>query len=238
MIECFVYDMVFALSGESEQTNAEEGRLDKLKLRVVSATGYLLPLLASFPPLMGWAGLMTLPFALFLLIMAGRLPEIHVSLPYLFFGGNVFDIMLMLSGLGLLIASVAYLRSRKSEGLVASGPYKVVRHPQYFGLILFTAAMTSRSIWMLTHTFGMSWLTTYHTLVVWYAMLLAYIGLALIEELHLSKTHPQEWGSYRERVGFLFPLANSRHRILEVFVPILVLGLMMYGLAVYSTWWT
>jgi protein-S-isoprenylcysteine O-methyltransferase Ste14 len=203
---------------------------------LVGIVGYLLPLLASFPPIFGWAGLMTLPLVLFLIAMAGRIPELPLSLPYLFLGGSLVDILLMLGGFLLLLYSVLYLWRKKPSGLVSGGPYRVVRHPQYLGLILLTAAMTSRSIWVLSHTFGMGWLSLQNTLYLWYAMLLAYVVLALIEELHLAKTYAASWQDYRGRVGFLLPLVKHHRRTVEIITPLMLLSGMMYLLAYYNTW--
>ena len=228
--------LVVEVSTENSADQGNTNRVERLKMRLVSIAGYLLPLLASFPPIFGWAGLMTLPLVLFLIAMAGRIPELPVSIPYLFFGGSPVDILLMLGGFLLLLYSVLYLWRKKPSGLVSGGPYRFVRHPQYLGLILLTAAMTSRSIWVLSHTFGMGWLSIQNTLYLWCGMLVAYVVLALIEELHLAKTYDVSWNDYRGRVGFLLPFIRHRRRLVETAIPLVLLGGMTYLLAYYSTW--
>jgi protein-S-isoprenylcysteine O-methyltransferase Ste14 len=90
-------------------------------------------------------------------------------------------------GLGLFVYSILYLKRKKKRGMVTSGPYKFIRHPQYLGMILVMLASTSWSVWILTNTFGVGFLTPNQTIGVWFLALLTYILLAYIEEQALIR---------------------------------------------------
>jgi len=201
--------------------------LRRLEDKITGVIAYVLPLLASFPPMLGWAGLMTLPFIFFLTSILVRFAELPSSLGYLLLGGSALDVGASVLGLALLALSVVYMRSRKSSGLVISGPYRFVRHPQYLGLILFTASMTSRSVWMLTHTFGVGWLSLEQTVFLWYAMSVSYAIIAGVEELQLSKKFPDDWPGYREATGFMLPAVSTKNRAIETLILLVCFGLLL-----------
>jgi protein-S-isoprenylcysteine O-methyltransferase Ste14 len=175
----------------------------------------------------GWVGLMTLPLAMFLFLLMGRLDDLPWLIPRLLFDGSIIDDFLMVGGLLIVIVSVVYLHLKKGEGLVTGGPYTYVRHPQYTGIMLFTAAITSRSLFALVSTDGVGWLDELSTLFVWYALLLTYLCLASIEELHLSETFGEEWTEYQGRTGFMLPLIRSKSKAVELTLTVGVLGGMM-----------
>ena len=217
----------------TDQLKMEMSRRERIRSALSSAVGYIIPLFMSTPGL--YAGIMTLPFLSYLVLMFTS----QEGLSYLFLGGGLFENILLILSLLLLIYSVGFLWRTKSEGLVTEGPYRLVRHPQYLGIILFTGVLTSRSIWVLLNTFGLGYLRPWETLVVWYVMVLAYVGLALFEERHLRGAYEQEWPDYRGRVGFLVPLISSDRRWLEIVITLVLLaGFMSLLLLVNSTlWW-
>ncbi|MFW9962749.1 MAG: methyltransferase family protein [Candidatus Sifarchaeia archaeon] len=219
---------------EAKEDIYEISGLQRLKLRMVTIIGYVLPFLASIPPMLGWAGLMTVPLIFFIIIMGGRFPELPVSIPYLLFGGSILDAFVVIFGIVILISSIIALRREKSKGLVTSNIYRLVRHPQYLGLILFTAGLTSRSVWILMNTFGVGWLNVQETILVWIAVLVVYICLAGIEELHLASTFDVSWSEYRDRVGFLIPLPVRLPRALEILLAIVIPISLLYGLIFFN----
>ena len=206
-----------------------ESRLQQLKMKVISLVSYILPLLASVPPMLGWAGLMTVPLLFFLIVMGGRFPELPVSLPYLFLGGTTLDTIVIVTGFIMIVVSVVVLWREKSKGLVTHNFYRLVRHPQYLGLILFTAGLTSRSVWILMHTFGIGWLSVQGTIIVWILMV-----IASIEELHLSKVFSESWTEYQGRVGFIIPFPVKLSRALEVVLAIILPVILLYGLIFFN----
>ena len=197
--------------------------------------GYSVPLVQSLPPLGIWTGLMTLPFASYLVMIFTNLP---VNLPralseflgWLFVPLLIPEKALVVIGLLVLVYSVAYLRTRKKEGLITSGPYRLVRHPQYLGMILSTLGLTSWSVWILYNTFGIGFLSPLQTIGVWFIELFAYILLAQIEELYLSKNHGESLESYRSQVPLFIPFLRTSRKDLDILVSILVPALLLFAL--------
>jgi protein-S-isoprenylcysteine O-methyltransferase Ste14 len=216
---------------------------DKRRTAFFGIAGWLIPLLASAPSLFIWAGLMTLPLVIYLALMFLSLfnPAIKFhgqspSIPYflsaievLLLGGpHLPDQVMSLLGIFTMIYATVYLNRRRKGGLVTSGPYRLVRNPQYLGAILFIINLTSRSFREVLGDVG--WLGPRGTLLVWFGTLGAYVLLALVEEIHLSRLFGDAYDSYRSRTPFLIPFLSIRRRWLEIAVSVLVPALLLWGL--------
>jgi len=187
--------------------------------------GYFVPFVQSLPALGGWVGLMTLPFATYLIMFFMNLPVSLVDVLSAFFAP--FPILIperafIIIGLFLLVYSVAYLRIKRKVGLVTSGPYRLIRHPQYLGMILTTLGLTSWSVWILNNTFGVGFLSPSQTICVWFIELFAYIFLAHIEELFLSRNYGKIFSDYRSQVPFLIPFLKTNRKDLDILVSVLI----------------
>jgi len=205
----------------------EKSLLRRLFLRVA---GYLVPLFQSLPPLGVWTGLMTVPLIGYLVMLFSSLPEsLSIALEDLFTDSAfLFDKVWIVTGLLIFCYSSAYLKIKGSGGLIASGPYRLVRHPQYLGIILFTLGLTTRSYWILTNTFGIGFLTPQQTIAAWFIELLVYVLLASIEELYLSKEYEESFGNYRNKTPFLIPLVKTKNKILDALVSILIPAILLW----------
>lgn len=176
----------------------EMDRVERIKRTLADALAYIIPLVMSTPGL--YAGLMTMPLLAYLELTLFS----QGGISYLLLGGSTIENAVLILGLVFFLYSVLCLWRTKPKGLVTGGPYRIVRHPQYLGLILFTAVLTSRSVWVLLNTFGIGFLKPYETIDVWFLMVVAYVGLAMFEEPHLPRSL---CGS---RVGFgRAPLSRS-----------------------------
>ena len=196
-------------------------------MHILSLTSYLLPLASSIPPF--WSGIMTLPFLLYLIGMVGNWQVIT-------YPTDLINLIAVFGSLFLFIYCVLYLWRRKREvGLVTTGPYRFVRHPQYFSVIVFTFILTFQSVWILQHTFGIGWLSADQTILLWVAMLLAYTTIALVEERHLSFVFGSSWEDYRTHVGFLIPFVKFESKLHEAIVCLVIpvvtlyIGLFLFG---------
>jgi len=221
---------VLEVSDEMESVEPDS-IVDRIKLKITTAIGYLLPLIVSVPPMITWGALMTVPFIVYLILMMSNLienpPFPNLSNPY-----TLTTSIIQIIAIIFLIWSVVYLRKEKTEGLVTSGPYRFVRHPQYLSLIMLTAIMTYQSVWILLHTDGIGWLSPDETKTLWLLMLAAYAVIALIEEMHLQKRFGTKWSEYRNRVGPLIPFAKYKSYTIEmlsrIIIPYAILEILLY----------
>lgn len=199
----------------------------KLKQLFLDFGGWLMPLVVSAPSLFIWAGLMTMPLVVYLVLMFLSIftpaiqtnavpgPYILPALDVLLLGGPHWpDKIVSITGILIMVGSAVYLKRNRSKGLVTGGPYKIVRNPQYFGAILFICNLTSRSYREVLGDVG--WLGPTGTLVVWFGTLAAYIGLAFVEDKHLLQLFGEEYRDYRNKTPFLVPFLRSRHILVEI----------------------
>jgi protein-S-isoprenylcysteine O-methyltransferase Ste14 len=221
----------------------KESLVERLRSVFFDVAGWLIPLIASGPSLFIWAGLMTMPLIVYLVLMflslfnpairfhgqAPSVPYFLTALDVMLLGGpHLPDKVMSILGIFIMVYATVYLRIKREKGLVTSGPYRWVRNPQYFGATLFIINMTSRSYREVLGDVG--WLGPRGTLLVWIGTLLAYILLALVEELHLTQTFGEAYTAYKEQTAFLIPFVVTRRRWLEIAVSIVVPIVLLWGL--------
>ena len=205
---------------------------ERIRSRFLKVAGYLVPLVQSLP---AWTGLMTLPFATYLIMMFTNLP---VNLPralsdFFFMPFLIPEKAFIIIGLLILVYSVAYLRMKKKEGLITSEPYRLVRHPQYLGMILSTLGFTSWSVWILNNTFGIGFLNPSQTVGVWFIELFAYILLAYVEEHYLFRNYGEYFENYKIQVPFFIPFLRTNRKDLDILVSILIPAILLFVSARY-----
>lgn len=218
---------------ESSRLLADNEHMKRIKESLTGAVAYIIPLVMSAPSF--YMGLMTVPFLVYLIVTIVGLPVTQGPVVYLLLGGSPLDNGLLFFSLVFLLYSVVFLWRKKPKGLVTAGPYRVVRHPQYLSLIVFTAVLTSRSVWILQSTFGIGLFSAPETIAIWFLMVIAYVGLALFEERHLSVVFRNEWPDYSMRTGFLVPFIASQRRWLEIALSFLIFAGLLFGLLSFSS---
>ena len=209
--------------------------VERIRSGFLKVAGYLVPLVQSLPPLGIWTGLMTLPFASYIILMFTNLPvNLPRALSEFFTPFLIPEKAFIIIGFSILIYSIAYLRTNKKEGLITSGPYRLVRHPQYLGMILSTLGFTSWSIWILNNTFGIGFLSKSQTIGVWFIELFIYILLAHIEELYLYRNYGEPFENYKSQVPFFIPFLKTNRESLNILVSILIPAILLFGLIIRS----
>jgi protein-S-isoprenylcysteine O-methyltransferase Ste14 len=133
-------------------------------------------------------------------------------------------------GILLIVYSRIYIQTRKREDLVTSGPYGLVRHPQYLGMILTTLGFTSWSIWWLRNTFGIGFLNPSQTILLFFFELFAYIFLANIEERYLVENYGESYLDYRAHVPFFIPVLQTGNKIQETVITVMIPSIALLGL--------
>lgn len=229
------------------QNHRQTTLAERLRPPFLEIAGWLIPLVASAPSLFIWAGLMTMPLVVYLVIMFLSLfnPTIQFhgqepSVPYflaaidvLLLGGpHLPDKVISILGILIMVYATVYLNIKRKKGLVTSGPYRLVRNPQYFGAILFISNLTSRSYREVLGDMG--WLGPTSTLLVWLGTVGAYILLAWVEEIHLSRVFGEAYSEYRSKTAFLIPFAVTRFRWLEIAISIVLPALLLWALVLLN----
>ena len=111
----------------------------------------------------------------------------------------MFGRVVAVAGFVIFLATcVQFLFQRRNTKVVTSGLYSVVRHPQYFGIIVVSLGIT---IMCLQSRFGAG-----GVVVIWLFQVLGYVLLAVYEEQRLMKEYEEEYQSYKEKVPFIFPV--------------------------------
>lgn len=95
---------------------------------------------------------------------------------------------------GLVTFLKAYLEIRRGEGgLVTTGVYSVVRHPQYLGIMLLTLGLTIRIMRAIAF-------------IAWFTLVFGYLLLASSEDGQLQEEFREKYPGYKRRVPFVLPL--------------------------------
>ena len=100
------------------------------------------------------------------------------------------------------------------------------------GVILFACNLTSRSYREVLGDVG--WLGPAGTLMVWLGTLGAYVLLAWVEEMHLSRVFGQAYSEYRNNTAFLIPFVVTRRRWIEIVASIAFAVLLLWALVLLS----
>lgn len=134
---------------------------------------------------------------------------------------------LILLGLAIYLLSLYQLLKHRGrgEGLLTAGLYKIVRHPQYLGIFLWTLGFAVIG-WRLINY--MMWLTLCY----------GYTLLAIYEENGLEKVFDQEYTRYKNRTPIIIPylkiksasklISNSAAKILLTTIIYIILLLALY----------
>lgn len=125
---------------------------------------------------------------------------------------DVYGDIFIIVGLLVLFLGVAAWLNTKYQGrrLVDSGIYRLTRHPQYLGYILWSYGM------LILSTYNQApWRTPTAITLNWLVSSLILVGLALVEEINLRLDDGLNYVEYADRVSFMFPLPRLVRRIVS-----------------------
>ncbi|MCB2207675.1 MAG: HEAT repeat domain-containing protein [Bacteroidetes bacterium] len=105
-----------------------------------------------------------------------------------------------------------WLQSRLgSKGVATRWIYKISRHPQYLGWIIWSYGLMLFS--MTENNMKKSW--GFGTSFPWLIMTMIIIAICMIEELSMKDKYGEEYDEYRKKTPFLFPLPKWMKAILK-----------------------
>ena len=146
-----------------------------------------------------WFGFMIFPLIVYVSGLMWAHPEFlgaQVNL-LLFLERLVLGRIVAVTGFVIFIAACIQFLRRNGK-VITTGLYSVVRHPQYFGIVVMTLGISIMCI-------RFTWSTDPEVLYVWLIQVLGYVLLAAYEEQYLIREHKREYQQYRDEVPFIFP---------------------------------
>ena len=109
-------------------------------------------------------------------------------------------------GLALYIYCLIYQISHPKR-LIKTGPYRIIRHPQYLSFIILTFGLTLISLQTNPITIFDSFEVNGYTIIfyIWTTEVIAYIILAKIEDFVLKAKFGEDFLEYALNVPSMFP---------------------------------
>ena len=181
--------------------------INKITSVATSVSSVLIPIFQYVPCTAIWFGIMSVPFIAYLAFFFQN-PGIFVTdLAFLF---SSYEIYIIIIGFTLYISSLIYQITHRKR-LIRTGPYRIVRHPQYVSLIIMTFGMT-------LVVFKTSPVVNFELnineysfmLLIWAGEVLAYIILAKIEDYALKAKYGDEFLDYANQVSFMIPFLKIK----------------------------
>jgi len=188
---------------EEEKCN----KLTKIKDFFLKFSGYFILLLQYVPTTSIWFGIMSLPLIGYLTFFFIN-PSIAWK-DFLFFISSP-EFYLTIFGMIVFLYSLIHLIRNRKDGLIKTGFYKYIRHPQYLGIIIMTLGLTLFCVRATSPVSIISGIMVDFSgiLFIWIAEVLLYIILGKIEDLSLKAKFGGEFLEYAEKVSFMLPFIN------------------------------
>jgi protein-S-isoprenylcysteine O-methyltransferase Ste14 len=169
----------------------------------------------------GWAiSVMSIPLLPYLFHLLAGQANTEREIQVLFFSNEfmVGRIIALIGFMVLVLAAMQFLWNRpRGVGLIKTGAYSVVRHPQFTGIIIVTIGLT-----VMVLTLGGNQL---QIIGLWMIQILGYIGIGRYEEKHLLRRYGESFRQYKRDVPFMFPIKRPS-RIPETLFTILIAALL------------
>jgi hypothetical protein len=206
-----------------------EGAYKKLRHLFESLIAVLLFSFQQIPVVFTWTWPMLWPLGAYFTSMLWMNSEVSpIQIHILFFEPRLMPGRII-AAIGFILFLIALFQFIKQRGqLASSGFYSIVRHPQYFSLIIMAYGIS-----VMASEYGGSSAAGSILLnlpgVPWLVLVYGYALLAFFEESRLTKEHEQ-YRQYKKQVPFLFPV-HSKSRIEEAILSITIILVMWFILA-------
>ncbi len=188
---------------EEEKYNKET----KAKDLILKFSGYFIPVLQYVPNTSIWFGIMSLPLIGYLIFFF-----INPSIAWQDFLFYILspELYLAIFGAVIFLYSLIHLIRNRKAGLIMTGLYKYVRHPQYLGIIIMTSGLTLLCLRTTSPISILPGIMVDYSgiLFIWAVEVVLYIILGKIEDLSLKAKFEGEFLEYAEKVSFMLPFIN------------------------------
>jgi protein-S-isoprenylcysteine O-methyltransferase Ste14 len=159
-----------------------------------------------------WLPILDISHQLMALGDVAYLPYAALVYPLVILGLDIRDgIPWVVMGVGSAIfigSTLTWMKARyEGRGVADSWLYRLSRHPQYLGWILWSYGML---LFVLRHSelshFKIGW--SMPSSLPWLISTLVIVGVALTEELRMARTYGTTYTVFRDRTPFLLPLPS------------------------------
>ncbi|MEM2111242.1 MAG: hypothetical protein QXX08_05115 [Candidatus Bathyarchaeia archaeon] len=191
-------------------------------------------LLQTMPAVGPWISLMFVPLGYYLLLYFMWHPEyLGHNISILFSQQTLLGQIVTVAGLAIFLEACIQFLGKHGK-IITTGLYAVVRHPQYFGILIVTFGLSISCVQLQHSSAGGISLDTFrlNTFFIWFVEVLGYILLAYYEEYSLSKEYGEEYQEYKQKVPLLFPVPSPA-RIPQPFfslITALIIALLFFML--------
>lgn len=108
---------------------------------------------------------------------------------------------------------LVWMQSRFSnKGVATSWIYRISRHPQYLGWIIWTYGLIIYA--PLINQMKKTWNVA--SSLPWLLMTMIIIGICMLEEIKMRKQYGDQYNRYRDKTPFLFPLPGWFKKIIKL----------------------
>jgi len=185
---------------------------DKIKNKITSIStsisSILIPIFQYVPCTTVWFGIMSVPLISYLVFFFQDPGILYQDGQFLIRSQGFY---ILLFGLIIYFYSLIFQLSHRKQ-LIRKGPYRFVRHPQYFAFIILTLGLTLISFETSpVFNFNLGNLEGKTILfLIWIGEVLAYIVLGKIEEVALKARYGDEFSRYANEVPFIVPFLKIK----------------------------
>ncbi|NHJ23909.1 MAG: hypothetical protein EAX89_05005 [Candidatus Lokiarchaeota archaeon] len=176
---------------------------DKVKSISFNLSSIVIPILQYVPCASIWHGIMSIPLISYIVYFFQNPAILQNDLNFFYrFHGTYIAYF----GLALYVFCLIYQITHRRR-LIQTGPYKIIRHPQYLAFIILTFGLTLVSFQTYPITIFDPFEVNGYTIIfyIWILEVLAYVTLAKIEDISLKAKYGEIFVDYAMRVPSLFP---------------------------------
>ena len=180
--------------------------LERIKTLSHNISSIIIPILQYVPTASIWHGIMSIPLITYLFFFLERPLIMQNDLSFFTVSNQYFGSYIAYIGLGLYLYCLIYQLTHRKR-LLKTGPYRIVRHPQYLSLIILISGLTLISFQTSPITIFNPYEVNSYMIVfiIWILETLAYITLAKIEEFSLKAKYGETFIDYTNNIPFMYP---------------------------------
>ena len=174
--------------------------MNKIKKTAINISSIFVLFFQYLPTASYYFGIMSIPFFVYLGLFL-KSPLANQDIKYWPLEYSITILAILFS-----VYCWIYLYRHRDEGLVSTGPYKYIRHPQYIAVIIAITVLSCTSYFKTSplDPLERELYDEYWIIIIWGVEIGFYLFLTIIEDLSLKKEFPQ-YSEYTQQTWRFFP---------------------------------